>query len=268
MKKTYKRVPFDVKLAKKIQLGEVEGRVVTNDGGLVNILSFSSHIKRYELECPIVAEIKTEETYYIDWYPNSGWHPELAGKKHLFIELPEEAPKTQANLCEEVWIEEQKRKPYIHQLSKLKDYTQELMDVNQSVIGDLNSMIRELTEICKLPEQKHEFKVGDKVSIGNYNEEDVEIYEIVKIRENLAFLNDGSTIPLDGLVLRESKHEFKPFDKVLVREHNSDEWICDHFSHGQNDGVCTYYICSGGEYLQCIPYEGNEHLIGTTNNLE
>lgn len=61
-----------------------------------------------------------------------------------------------------------------------------------------------------------------------------------------------------------SKHEFNPFDRVLVREHNSDDWKCDYFSHEQQyDGVCTYYVCSGGEYLHCIPYEGNEDLVGT-----
>ena len=31
MEKTYKRVPFDIELAKKIQSGEVEGRIITKN---------------------------------------------------------------------------------------------------------------------------------------------------------------------------------------------------------------------------------------------
>ena len=30
----------------------------------------------------------------------------------------------------------------------------------------------------------------------------------------------------------------------------------------------SLYICVGSIYEQCIPYEGNEHLLGTTDNLE
>jgi len=62
------------------------------------------------------------------------------------------------------------------------------------------------------------------------------------------------------------KDEFRPYEKVLVREHDTDEWQCDYFSHAQHDGVCTYYICVGGEYLRCIPYEGNEHLVGQVDD--
>lgn len=30
-----------------------------------------------------------------------------------------------------------------------------------------------------------------------------------------------------------------------------------------------YYRCDNGiPWIQCIPYDGNEHLLGTTNNVE
>lgn len=56
--------------------------------------------------------------------------------------------------------------------------------------------------------------------------------------------------------------ELKPFDKVLVRDEYDDEWVCDIFSH--IDKYDLYY-CVGTRWKQCIPYEGNEHLLGTKN---
>lgn len=63
-----------------------------------------------------------------------------------------------------------------------------------------------------------------------------------------------------------TKHQFKPFDKVLVRDGDDIEWRCDFFSHlGDKEGV---FICLTTWWHQCIPYEGNEHLLGTTNKPE
>lgn len=62
---------------------------------------------------------------------------------------------------------------------------------------------------------------------------------------------------------QEAKHQFKPFDKVLVRDGDSDIWDCNIFNRIDEDGE---YQCIDYEYWeQCIPYEGNEHLLGTTN---
>lgn len=55
--------------------------------------------------------------------------------------------------------------------------------------------------------------------------------------------------------------ELKPFDKVLVRNNDDDEWVCDIFSHIDE---YDFYYCVGTRWEQCIPYEGNEHLLGTT----
>lgn len=60
-------------------------------------------------------------------------------------------------------------------------------------------------------------------------------------------------------------HQFKPFDKVLVRDDNEADWKCDFFSNISNSG---YYHCINAGWKQCIPYEGNEHLLGTTNKPE
>ncbi len=64
----------------------------------------------------------------------------------------------------------------------------------------------------------------------------------------------------------DQSHQFKPFERVLVRDGYDEAWKCDLFSHIDVDGD---YSCVGVDYWkQCIPYEGNEHLLGTTNEPE
>ena len=61
------------------------------------------------------------------------------------------------------------------------------------------------------------------------------------------------------------KVEFKPFDKVLVRDNEDDIWEVSLFGYKDEH----YYRCDNGiPWIQCIPYDGNEHLLGTTNNVE
>lgn len=62
--------------------------------------------------------------------------------------------------------------------------------------------------------------------------------------------------------------EFKPFDKVLVRDEGG-IWFADIFSHYTNDSEWEYKTAGGGSWEQCIPYnEKTAHLLGTTGNWE
>lgn len=53
--------------------------------------------------------------------------------------------------------------------------------------------------------------------------------------------------------------ELKPYDKVLVRDYESEVWDCDFFGYKLADE----YKCVAGRWNYCIPYEGNEHLLGS-----
>ena len=61
------------------------------------------------------------------------------------------------------------------------------------------------------------------------------------------------------------KVEFKPFDKVLVRDSRVSKWRANLFSHKNIDEP---YYCVYASWNYCIPYEGNEHLLGTTKDSE
>lgn len=58
---------------------------------------------------------------------------------------------------------------------------------------------------------------------------------------------------------------FKPFDKVLVRDADDGKWCCNWFSHYIGDGGVYRFVTTKCGYAQCIPFEGNEHLLGTTD---
>jgi hypothetical protein len=63
--------------------------------------------------------------------------------------------------------------------------------------------------------------------------------------------------------------EFKPFDRVLVRDGDGDEWNIDFFEGMNKDEDEMYrYRCLNTCWRHCIPYEGNEHLLGTKEDVK
>lgn len=62
-----------------------------------------------------------------------------------------------------------------------------------------------------------------------------------------------------------SEHKFEPFEKVLVRDQKTDKWTVDLYGFEEKEDGYNYQ-CVGGCCVYCIQYEGNEHLLGTTND--
>lgn len=62
--------------------------------------------------------------------------------------------------------------------------------------------------------------------------------------------------------IKESNHEFKTWDRVLVRDSDVERWETAIFSRMIGD---KYVMMFGSFWNQCIPYNGNEHLNGCTN---
>ena len=67
---------------------------------------------------------------------------------------------------------------------------------------------------------------------------------------------------------------FKPFDKVLVRNEDNEPWVIQFFGYYDElaeDGAP--YICLGNSmcianvFKQCISFEGNEELLGHYDNV-
>lgn len=66
--------------------------------------------------------------------------------------------------------------------------------------------------------------------------------------------------------LKKKKPQFKPFDKVLVRDNETLKWKCAFYSYFEPFSKYHHVIAGTGAYVMCIPFEGNEHLVGTTKN--
>lgn len=82
-------------------------------------------------------------------------------------------------------------------------------------------------------------------------------YKLFKAMDKAGYTWDGETL--------RKKSQFKPFEKVLVRDSESDKWRCAFYSHFEPNGI-YHYSTTGCVYAMCIPFEGNEHLVGTTKN--
>lgn len=121
-----------------------------------------------------------------------------------------------------------------------------------------------------VPDIKPKFKVGDRIILKDnpFNISSIKIKAVTKsqyILENEEFFYISSA---DEKYVLEDKFNIttlKPFDKVLTRANDDDSWVCNLYSHRIKD----YYVVLNAELaLQCIPYEQNEHLLGTTDDCD
>lgn len=72
--------------------------------------------------------------------------------------------------------------------------------------------------------------------------------------------------PLYIAVKVQETPKFQPFQKVLVKDFGEGKysvWHCCLFSHISKEGR---YFTTSGIWDECIPFEGNEHLIGTKDD--
>lgn len=89
-----------------------------------------------------------------------------------------------------------------------------------------------------------------------------------KLFDYLALENKAWDAEKKLIVDLKPKMELKPFDKVLVRHQKTEEWSANIFSYTDKTDEYLDYVCVNGRWEFCIPYEGNENLLGTTKDVE
>lgn len=102
--------------------------------------------------------------------------------------------------------------------------------------------------------------------------EDKRIQPITETQQVILFkalANEGKDWDADKkqIVDLKPRVEFKQFQKVLTRDDNTQKWEAELFGF-KNDDDNGFYHCVGGIWKYCIPYEGNESLLGTTKDVE
>lgn len=120
---------------------------------------------------------------------------------------------------------------------------------------------------------KLKFKVGDVVQDKEGN--NVKITEVV--HECGCYLYKTEIANEIGKIYFDEENDWelvpdkfdittlKPFDKVLVRQDDELKWVIDFFGFPKEG---CYYTTGNHAYVQCIPYEENKHLLGTTNDCD
>ena len=61
------------------------------------------------------------------------------------------------------------------------------------------------------------------------------------------------------------EYNFKPFDRVLVRDKDVQKWRARLYAFYYEEGYYKHHCTDGCGYMQCIHYKGNEELCNTTN---
>lgn len=127
---------------------------------------------------------------------------------------------------------------------------------------------------------KAKFKIGDKIK----RKGDTRLTTIKDIKDNCYIITipdvfDNAYITDKLLFINQNEYELVPnkFDintldpiesKVLVRDTNKEKWTPIFWGFYDSDYEKYPYVCCGNSFAQCIPYTGNEHLLGTTNDCD
>lgn len=255
MEKKFVRVPFDVEMAKRISDGGVDGRIVTGSGKHVRIVCWDMRRGCYSI-LALIECANSEEPCCFD---NSGKTKIIEG--WLELEVPEymtykdgdiiycESKYGRGQYCKWVAIlkgevDESAGEPYYNEyVSLIIKASEDTGKLEYDDYSDNIDLIRKATqsEIAQLIE-----------ALKNDKEDHAK--RLLK-----EFFPEHSNVEKIG-----KKFELKPFDKVLCRDHDTDIWWADFYSHMTKRGR---YHCIGLTWQYCIPYnDRTAHLLGTTDN--
>lgn len=233
-------VSFDLELAKKIQNGEVEGKIVDDYKTEYEIIKYDA-----KGIFPLIGVYFNEETSssFTRSFTIEGRYSGGCPSYDLQLKLP--------------WYLTYEDGQYV---------TMESRDINYVLIyksyvkGEANPVNYHVLFNMVDKELYFDSCCDDKVLVKTIRPSLTSEIELMHelLREKGKRWNPETKRVED--VKKKPEHEFKPFDKVLVKDSDTDIWICDVFDD-------TFY-CIRGICNYCIPYEGNEHLVGKTGNSE
>ena len=123
----------------------------------------------------------------------------------------------------------------------------------------------------KLIEPK--FKVGDKIKLKGGDEFGI-ITQVADCFYTIKNKNNTHCWPIkkqDDWELVPNKFDIttlKPFDKVLVRNRHDSVWAPAFWGYYSKEYARSFVVAGGNTFEQCIPYEGNEHLLNSNKDCD
>ena len=237
-------IPFDLETAKKINIGERVGQIVTEKGRNRAEIVYEDNSSI----CPLLVVIHSISVS-ADWFSATG--KAFSSENRLLLEVPEYTTFKDGDV---------------------------LSNKDGSYIFILNMHGEYLTSFYASLNQKGILKIEDGLSAW---ENQIEKYRFAteSERQKLVDALKASKEPEAKEYLKrffgieeKPKYNFKPFDKVLVRDEDDKEWHISLFAReivDDSDGLSYKHECSNGTLWDCcIPFEGNEYLLGTAENSE
>lgn len=237
-------IPFDLETAKRIREGKISGRIVTEKGRDRAEIVYEDNLSN----CPLLVVIHSIPVS-IDWFSATG--KALSSENRLLLEVPE--------------------------YTTFKD-GEVLSNEDGSFIFILNIHGKYLTSFYASLAAGADFNISDNLAACS---NEIERYRLATDSEKQMMICalKASNNPKAKEYLKrffgieeKPKYEFKPFDKVLVRDEDDKEWHISLFAReivDYSDGLSYKYECSNGTlWNYCIPFEDNEHLLETAENPE
>lgn len=237
-------IPFDLETAKRIREGKISGRIVTEKGRDRAEIVYEDNLSN----CPLLVVIHSI-TVSADWFCATG--KALSSENRLLLEVPEYTTFKDGDV---------------------------LSNEEGNYIFILNTNGKYLTSLYASLAAGADFNISDNIAANGNN---IERYRLATDSEKQMMINalKESNNPKAKEYLKrffgieeEPKYEFKPFDKVLVRDEGDKEWHISLFAReivDDSDGLSYKYECSNGTLWDCcIPFEGNECLLETAENPE
>lgn len=242
METKYVKMPFDVEMAKRIQNGECEGRIVTHEGISVRVICWDKKDKDY----PIVCLVNDDFEESIKTYTTQGeWNTCKSCtiiKNDLFLEVPE--------------------------YMTFKDGDIIAFGENNDHVGifkSLNLKEKTFSSYATLAGKTLVFYEPAWMLINIHIATEEQRQRIVNALKSSEAPKAKRCLKKLGIE-EKPEYEFTPFEKVLVKNFEGGTWTADIFSYNDTDGS---YVCVGGLRSYCIPYNNETaHLLGTTENYE
>lgn len=240
-------VPFDLNTARKIKSGEIEGSVLIGNIKIEFVYESKDCADRYNL-----LFVKKDESGISAIYADTEGRTFFNNDLELEVEAGAYFKKgdilisTLGNpFIYNGIINREGDMGCIYGISAYGEITSEEVPIWTSVCSeDKSKYVRLATE-----EEKKSF--AERIA----NTENLKKAGIIK-----QYLSE-----YEYLLTKEKKYDFKPFDQVLVRASNLGNWNLHLFARVREEEY--KYECLGGlRYKECIPYQGNEHLLGTNKN--
>lgn len=236
-------IPFDLEMAKKIQSGEVEGKILDDYKTEYEIIKYDA-----KGNYPMIGVYFNEEnnTSHARSFTHDGKYLNNDSSYDLQLELP--------------WYLTYKEGQYV--TIETKEYTYVLIYKSYSK-GEENPVNYHVLFNTNYKELYFNSYCGDQTLIEEIRPStpsEIELMHELLLKNGKRWNPETKRVED---VKKEPEPEFKPFDRVLDRDYEWGTWKADFFSHMTSN---SEFRCISDIWNCCIPYDGNEHLVGTTDN--